>query len=87
MKCLRNNSSNWLFNSLSSIGDMSYGVAEIEVVVGTRLIENSTSLFGGIKVTSLGKTSGKLQYRDSCNIQTFARFLSDNQDNGPFLLK
>ena len=58
IKPLSNNSSSWTFNYLSSIGTILYGVLEIGVVVGTKSIVNSTSLFGGKLDKSSRKTSG-----------------------------
>src|SRR3954469_36974 len=57
MKCLARSSSSWRFSSLSSIGDILYGVMETGAVPGTRSIENSASLSGGREVISSGKTS------------------------------
>jgi hypothetical protein len=49
---------NYFLSSFSSSTDILYGLFEMGVVPGKRLMINSTSLSGGIPSNSSGKTSG-----------------------------
>ena len=51
MSPISNNSYNWTFNSLSSVGAIRYGALDVGVVPGTKFMAKSISLAGG----NLGK--------------------------------
>jgi len=55
-----NSSCIWLLSSTNSAGAIRYGAIDTGLVLGTRSIENSTSLLGGNPDTSSGNTSPNL---------------------------
>ena len=55
MSHISNNSYNWTFNSLSSVGAIRYGALDVGVVLGTKFMAKSISLTDG----KLGKSFRK----------------------------